>query len=230
MITTEIMRYIDFDINDHTNRYYNQSNKSVPRVTDILSTMIHSDQLMYWANSLGLKGLRYKQELDRAALIGTQAHHCIERYLKTKEKTDSNIPFLGYLLWESILNEKGLYINPILIEEKLTCEWFGGTADAVLDISGRIYLIDFKSSNHVTFKYFLQLAAYLYMLSLRNIFPDGVIVLQLDKKAPGFNEYLLNFSIPEHKQFMDYCMQAFFSLVYAYYNIKRVENEYVKIF
>ena len=226
----ELMSYIDFDINDKTDRYYNSEGKSVPRVTEILSTMIHSDRLMIWANNLGLRGLKYLQELDRAASYGSEAHSCIEKYLKEKIKTENNIPFLGYLLWENILKNKGLTINPLYIEEKLSCQWFGGTLDAILEINGRIFLIDFKTSNHITFKYFLQLAAYLYMLSLRNIYPEGVIVLQLDKKEPGFNEYLLDFKNPEHKQFMDYCSQAFFSLVYAYYNIKRIEMEYNKLF
>ena len=230
LITTELMHYIDFDINEDTNRYYNDEGKSVPRVTEIISSMIHSDRLMIWSNRLGMRGLKYEKELERAANFGTLAHSCIERYLKEKIKSESNIPFLGYLLWESVLKEKGIEVKPVLVEEKLSCKWFGGTLDAVLDISDKIYLIDFKTSNHVTFKYFLQLAAYIYLLSLNGIYPEGVIVLQLDKKSPGFNEYLLNFSVPEHKMFIDHCMQAFFSILFAYYNMKRVENEFTHIF
>lgn len=230
MITTELMNYVDFSIKDSTNRYYNKEGQSVPRVTEILSSMMHSDALMYWANSLGFRGLKYKTELDRAALIGTQAHSAIEIYLKDKLKNENNIPFLGFLLWEQILVDKGLSIIPVFIEEKLSCEWFGGTLDAVFNINGRNFLTDFKTSNHVTFKYFLQLSAYRYMLRLRGIEVDGVIVLQLDKKSPGFNEYLLDFSHPDHLQFMNNCEQAFFSLVFAYYNIKRIESDYKKIF
>lgn len=230
MLTTELLNHIDFDINDDTNRYYNKEGRSVPRVTEILSAMIHSDSLMIWANRLGLKGIEYMKELNRAANYGTQAHACIEKYLKEKIKSEGNIPFLGYLLWESILIEKGLVVNPIMIEEKLSCEWFGGTLDALLDISGSIYLVDFKTSNHVTYKYFLQLAAYLYMLRLRGINPRGIIVLQLDKKEPGFNEYLLDFTIPNHSNFIDYCTEAFFALVYAYYQLERVKTEYTVIF
>lgn len=230
MLTTELMEHIDFDINDDTNRYYNKEGRSVPRVTEILSAMIHSDSLMIWANRLGLRGIEYMKELNRAASYGTQAHSCIERYLKEKIKSEGNIPFLGYLLWEQILNEKGLVVAPIMIEERLSCEWFGGTVDAVLDISGNIYLVDFKTSNHVTYKYFLQLAAYLYMLRAKGIYPTGIIVLQLDKKEPGFNEYLLNFSIPEHNDFINYCTETFFALVYAYYQLERVKKEYTAIF
>lgn len=230
MLNDKLLHEIDFSINDATNRYYNSDGVSVPRVTEILSAMIHSDKLMMWANRIGLRGIEYMKELNRASTYGSQAHTCIERYLKNKEKTDSNIAFLGYLLWEKVLNDKGIEIIPILIEESLSCNWFGGTLDALLDISGNIYIVDFKTSNHVTFKYFLQLSAYLYMIRMRGYNPRGVIVLQLDKKCPGFNEYLLDFTISDHKQFMDYCTETFFALVYAYYNLERVKIGYRKIF
>ena len=112
MYTTELMDKIDFSINDKSNRYYNSEGISVPRVTEILSSMIHNDSLMYWANSLGFRGLKYKDELNKAADIGTNAHFAIEMYLREKFKSD-NIPFLGYLLWEQVLNKKGLFIKTI---------------------------------------------------------------------------------------------------------------------
>lgn len=230
MYTTELMDNLDFSINDNTNRYYNQEGISVPRVTEILSAMIHSDKLMIWANSLGFRGIRYMQALNQAADIGTEAHARIEMYLKEKVKTETNIPFLGFLRWEKTINEKGIFIDPIFVEIPLTCQWFGGTADAVFNLNGRTFLIDFKTSNHVTFKYFLQLAAYKYMLELIGVKIDGVIVLQLDKKSPGFNEYLLDFSIPDHLNFMNYCSQTFFSLVWSYYNVKHIEIMYNQIF
>ena len=95
MYTTQIMSNLDFKINDTTNRYYNQEGISVPRVTEILSAMIHSDKLMLWANSLGFRGIRYLQALNQAADIGTEAHAHIEMYLKEKIKTNDNTPFLG---------------------------------------------------------------------------------------------------------------------------------------
>ena len=64
--------------------YYNSKGIQVPRVTEILSRMIHNDSLMYWANSLGFKGLKYRDELNRAANIGTVAHSAIENFLKKK--------------------------------------------------------------------------------------------------------------------------------------------------
>lgn len=223
---------IDFAINSKTSTYYNKDGENVPRVTEILSRMIHSDGLMYWANSLGFKGLRYKEVLNNAANVGTIAHTAIEKFLKEKIKSNNNIPFLGFMLWYSIItNDIGLSIEVIYVEHKLSCKWFGGTLDALLKIGDKVYLVDFKTSNHVTFTYFLQLAAYRFMLKKEeNIYIDGVIVLQLDKEEPGFNEFLLEFIIPQHRDFMSHCELAFLSLVYAFYNIQKVELDFKTIF
>lgn len=212
--------------------HYINNGVPVPRVTEILSKMIHRDSLMYWANSLGFKGLRYRDVLNQAANMGTIAHSAIEKFLKNKLETPDNIPFLGFLSWYNIVTQDiGLPIEVIFIEHRLTCKWFGGTLDALLKIGNKIYLVDFKTSNHVTSNYFLQLAAYRFMLKLKeNIEIDGVIVLQLDKDEPGFNEYLLDFSIEEHSQFMAHCEETFLSLVYAFYNVERAESLYKEIF
>lgn len=230
MNNKDLMNQIDFSISVDT-KQYDYHGKSVPRVTEILSSMIHSDRLMFWANRIGLKGLRYQTELNRAATFGTRAHKCIELYLKEKTESKDNIPFSGYLLWEEALREKNIMIEPIMIEKKVTTPWYGGTLDAILSINGRPFLIDFKTSNHVTFKYFLQLAAYLYALrEQEQLNPVGVIVLQLDKSYPGFNEYLLDFNIPEHLVFMNQCIDCFFSILFAYYHTRRIEMGYKELF
>ena len=212
--------------------YTNGVGNAVPRVTEILSTMIHSDNLMYWANSLGFKGIRYKEALNCAANIGSEAHLAIEKFLKEKMYTYDNTPFLGFMLWYDIITkEKHIPIEILHVEYTLVCQWFGGTLDALIKIGNKIYLIDFKTSNYVTYKYFLQLAAYRYMLkSEKGINIDGVIVLQLDKEVAGFNEYLLDFSIIDHLNFINHCETTFLSLVYGYYNIYKSENMFKSIF
>lgn len=226
----QALNEITVDCNSKSSIYYNKDGNKVPRVTEIISRMIHNDSLMYWANSLGFKGLRYRDELNKAANLGTEAHSSIEKFLKEKIKTESNIPFMGFLLWYDIISDS-IPIDIIYSEHALTCDWFGGTLDCLAKIGNKVFLIDFKTSNHVTFNYFLQLSAYLYMLKVvEGINCDGVIVLQLNKLEPGFNEYLLDFSIPEHLDFINNCENAFLSLVYAYYNIESVEKQYKKIF
>ena len=203
----------------------------VPRTTEILNRMIHNDGLMYWANSLGFRGIKYSEALNEAANIGTIAHSAIEHFLTEKLETVDNIPFLGFLSWYSIILDNSGTIKPIYIEHKMACRWFGGTLDALMEINGRLFLMDFKTSNHVTFSYFLQLAAYRYMLYVNEgINIDGVIVLQLDKKEPGFNEYLLDFMNQEHLKFMQDCEEALLSLVYSFYQIAKVEKQFKYIF
>lgn len=214
-----------------SNTYHNNEGAVVPRVTEIISTMIHSDALMYWANSLGFKRQSYKAVLNAAADTGSAAHLAIQYFLEDKLQSD-NIPFLGFKMWYDIITkEKGLIAEVIYVEHKMACKWFGGTLDCLMRINGKIYLIDFKTSNHVTYKYFLQLAAYRYMLRvLEGIEIDGVIVLQLDKECPGFNEYLLLFDNMEHLTFMNQCEITFMSLVFGFYNIYKTEMMYNSIF
>lgn len=229
----QALNSITFDIvKGKKDTRYTHNGIAIPRVTEILSKMIHKDSLMYWANALGFKGLRYRDVLNRAANLGTEAHSAIENYLREKLEDNTNIPFLGFLSWyNTITQDIKLPIEVLKIEHRLTCKWFGGTMDALLKIGNKIYLVDFKTSNYVTSNYFLQLAAYRFMLKIQEgIDIDGVIVLQLDKDEPGFNEYLLDFSNPEHSSFMLHCEETFLSLVYAYYNVEYAEKLYKSIF
>ena len=228
----QALNTINYSVASKNSSYYNQDGELVPRVTEVISRMLHNDGLMYWANSLGFKGLRYRDVLNQAANAGTEAHHAIEVFLKEKIKTDSNIPFLGFLIWYNIITiDLGIPVEVIYIEHKISSKFVGGTLDALLRIGGKVYLIDFKTSNHVTFNYFLQLGAYKHMLKeVENIDIDGVIVLQLDKDEPGFNEYLLDFSLPDHFSFMTHCEKTFLSILYAFYNVSKAENDFKTVF
>ena len=227
-----LLNDFQYNIKTKDDSYTNSDNIPVPRVTEILSAMVHKDGLMYWANALGFKGIRYKDALNKAANIGTIAHTAIEKFLKEKYETNDNIPFLGFLSWYNVITQDiGLPIELIYSEHRIVCKWFGGTLDALMKIGDKIYLVDFKTSNHITFTYFLQLAAYRFMLKiLENIDIDGVIVLQLDKDEPGFNEYLLDFTIPDHLTFINNCEETFLSLVYSFYRINKIEDEFNSIF
>ena len=203
----------------------------VPRVTAILSKCIHSDSLMYWANSLGFKHQSYKKTLEEAASIGSCAHENIDNFLSNKP-IETSMPHQSHNAYQSFL--KWFYdvsnianVKVIFHEKTVTCKYFGGTLDGLYEINGKIYLVDYKTSNHVTFKYILQLAAYRYML--RNelgIEIDGCIILQLSKDAVSYNEFVLNFDNVNHLNYINDCESAFLSLVFSYYNIIKVETNY----
>lgn len=218
--------YIPYSPNSE---YINKDGVIVPRVTEILSTMIHKDALMYWANKLGFRNISYSSALETAANIGTKAHKAIEVFLKEKLQDRSNIPFLGFMQWYNIIRNKS-QIDIIYVEHRLVSDYFGGTLDCLLSIDGKIFLVDFKTSNHIQYSYFLQLAAYRYMLRLEGIEVNGVIVLKLEKDEVGFTEYSLDFSNSNHLDFMNHCEATFFSLVYGFYNINKTEEWFKKIF
>ena len=69
---------------------YKYNGNPVPRVTEILSSMLHEDYLLGWSNYLGFKRKKYKTVLEHSANIGTYAHEGIELYLK--EGSILNIP------------------------------------------------------------------------------------------------------------------------------------------
>jgi len=97
----------------------------------------------------------------------------------------------------------------------------------LLEINGKIYLVDFKTSNHLSYKYCLQLAAYNYMLKFNKVANiSGVIILQLRKETPDFNEFVLNLDNMNHVNFFNHCENTFLSLVYSYYHILETERLY----
>lgn len=206
---------------------YMYNGKNVPRVTEVLSKMISEEKLMSWANSLGFKHQRYKDVLSKAAVFGTKIHHGIECFLKG-EKVPEDTPsicFKAFQEWWKIIETTDYEI--VGQEQKLVCEWYGGTYDCLMKINGKLYLIDFKTSNHVTYKYYLQLAAYSKVLREKeNINIDGVLILQLNKYQPKYKEYILDLSIPEHKEYFNLCERTFESILYSYYHIHYLEENF----
>ena len=212
---------------------YTYDGHVVPRVTEILSKCIHSDSLMYWANSLGFKHNSYKKTLDKYAQWGTDCHNCIDRFISS-DFTNRNEPpspqasnaFNSYLFWYDDIS-KDNNVSVKMHEQPISCNYFGGTLDGLYEINGKLYLIDYKTSNHITFKYCLQLAAYRYILRTEyNINVDGCLILQLSKNEVSYNEYFLDLSREEHLNYMNECEHAFLSIVYAYYNILNVETKF----
>ena len=60
---------------DHSYRYYvNKHGEKVRRVSDVIK-ILAKDSITIWANMLGLKGIKYKDELERTANIGSICHY-----------------------------------------------------------------------------------------------------------------------------------------------------------
>lgn len=212
---------------------YTYEGRNVPRVTEIIHKMISEDYLLKWCNNLGFRHIPYKDYLDQASEYGSTTHSTIEAYLK-KEPTpiDNKIrnSFYAFLEWwkKLIINNK---VEILGQEQPLICKYFGGTYDLLIKINGKTYIVDFKTSNNVTYKYYLQLAAYKYMFEnyYNTLIDGGVIILQLSKSNRTYNEYLINLSDPIQKEYLDFCEQTFLSLVHSYYHVLYMEERFNEI-
>ena len=227
-IHEDMLNDIDIKMNVKSSNYTFNGYK-VPRVTEILG-FIDTQDLLGWANYMGLKHQKYRDIMNEASSIGTRAHNNIEKYLKGEKVVVQSTAYEGFLLWWNQITAENK-VEVLGQEETLVCEYFGGTYDMLMSINGKVYLVDFKTSNHVGYKYFMQLAAYRYMLyRCKGISISGCIVLQLDKNIPGFQEYLLNFENKDEYDFIESCTRSFFSLVGTYYYVYDSKTRFTDIF
>lgn len=232
------MNSIFIDIDDSP---YSYNGIIVPRVTHILSEMIHEDYLMNWANYIG----RYKKQnhndiRDQSAHIGTEVHSAIEKYtslnyvetFESEENVSNRLKmknaFYSFKQWWDIIRMNDFKI--IFQEQPLVCRYYGGTLDMFIMINGLKYLVDFKTSNHFNYKYHLQTAAYRRVLYYEyGIDTDGIIILRLSKDQVYFEEQLLDLRNHSILEYINQCDRTFMSLVYSYYNRKIVEDKFKKL-
>ena len=186
--------YIDYYGLTREDPTYHYNGVPVPRTTDIISSMLHEQGLMEWSNKLGKYQKKdYNEYMNTASTVGTCVHSFIEEYLQDEsEHTPQELPFTisdkvfnayhSFKKWWVELN-KAHKVKIIFIEKELTCEFFGGRLDLLLEIDGLTYLVDFKSSNHASYKYFLQLSSYKYMLNMKENIRQHPQVTELLVKA-----------------------------------------------
>lgn len=209
---------------------YEYNGVKVPRVTEIISKCIHEESLMKWSNSLGFKHQSYKKVLEQAADFGSRAHKGIEYYLKGLEiPNDTPLNTLyAFKNWWNLIT-KNNEIKILGQEHKLVCKWYGGTYDLLLSINNRIYLVDFKTSNHITYRYYLQLAAYNRILRSQGINISGTIILQLSKTDMNFTEFTLNLDNESHRKYFYIAEKTFLSILHSYYNLDYLGERFNEI-
>lgn len=211
---------------------YEKDGIKIPSVTELLS-YIDSEGLINWANAIGRQGMDNQSILRTAAQYGTNTHSAIEKFLndKTDDMFISTSAFEAFKLWWYKLTENNK-VEILGQEEPLVCDYFAGTYDLLLSINDKPYLIDFKTSNHVGYKYFMQLAAYRYLLyKLKGINIQGCVVLKLNKgPRPKFHEFTLNFDDPIHYNYIENSFMAFTGVVYTWHNAKACEATFKELF
>lgn len=234
------MANVDVNINDT----YICNGKRVPRVTEVLSAMLHDDSFMSWSNSLGWKRISYKAFMKDAADKGTYSHMAVEKYLKNGSVNLSEFNIVnkdilkvvescldGFKKWWEDLHRKYSKIEIVFVEETLIHPYFGGTCDCLLKVDDKYYLIDFKTSNHMSYNYGLQLSAYRFLFKeLKDIDIGMCSIVMLDKKNHNYRTYDLYLDNDDHLRYINDCENTYITLAAAYKMRLYTTDEYNKVF
>jgi hypothetical protein len=166
-----------------------------PSVTSILQYMPKNKFFESW-----LKDVGHNSDIimRRAGDEGTQTHNAIEELLEGKEiqwMDDYGNARYNELVWGMIMKFKEFWdvAKPELIfTEEFTysdTHKYAGTADIVVKINGEVWLIDFKTSNHLHKSYDLQLAAYAKSIEeTKGIKIDRTAILWLKASTRGVDK------------------------------------------
>lgn len=143
-----------------------------PSVSWILQYFPKDKHFIEWVGKLGNDGA--KDARDEAAGRGSRVHHGIERLISGETlRMDTPLgdgngnerepePFewerlMGFAHWVADVNPTFIHNERTIISDK---HGFGGTLDAVVDIDGERFIVDFKTSKSLHKEHELQLSAY----------------------------------------------------------------------
>jgi hypothetical protein len=216
---------------DH-NVYLNSNNQIIPSVTTLLK-IIAKDELMGWANSLGFKRIRIKDELESHAVIGRAAHSLVETYITkgiidfnalraNKRPAESICIARAFSSFKKYYDDNIIDFKPVFNEKSLSGEKFGGTLDFLTLHKKDLTLCDFKTSSKFYITMFLQLAA--YDLLLREIEGKKVkkyMVILLDKKTGKAAQVKVCDDKDEMKMYRE-CFKKLVDFYYDYYYINQI--------
>jgi len=158
----------------HPTNGYRVNGERVPGVTTIIGRFKDSGGLLFWAFEQGKAAQRGEinklyDKRDEAAEAGTLAHSMVEAHIKGEDLPDlSAYPediqrqaqqgFENYIQWAENNRIEIIHQEMELVSETYL---YGGCPDAIgRDASGRLCLIDWKTSNGIYPDYLIQLAAY----------------------------------------------------------------------
>jgi len=210
--------------------YKNADGKRVPSVTTILG-VLDKPALKFWANKLGLEGIKVTEYVDDKAMIGTLAHYILECYIKNEEPdfaqfncTDEQIEQARvctkkFFEWEAYQEEfKPIASELHLVSEKLQ---YGGTIDLIARLNGKITLIDFKTCNAIYEEPYYQTAGYENLAREHGYDIEQVVILRIGRDEEEGFEYL------EHKT-LTQSFAVFLAAKTLYENKKEFEKEHKK--
>ena len=169
------------------------ANCAVDYMRDNLDAIQHPDGPHAAEHVLQNARYAYRDASDKAKDIGTLVHKAIEQYIKHHADVTATMPeqaqngFLAFLDWEAKNHVQWLRSE---VRTYHPVAGYAGTYDALADINGHLYIVDFKTSKGVYDEYKYQLAAYLAAEQHHIALDANLAVLRLDKETgePDFTD------------------------------------------
>jgi ATP-dependent exoDNAse (exonuclease V) beta subunit len=173
-------------------RYYQRNGEYYPSVTYVLS---HYPKGKFFEDWLKKVGYSADYIVKKASEEGTQVHEMIEAYLNGEELKflEHGIPMYDPNVWQMFLRFVDWWeeYKPTLIEAEVHLFSdelkVAGTCDLVCEINGELWVIDFKTSNHLQTTYDLQTAIYAQCFEEcfgKKVDRTGVLWLKSSKRGP----------------------------------------------
>ncbi len=173
-------------------RYYQRNGEYYPSVTYVLS---HYPKGKFFEDWLKKVGYSADYIVKKASEEGTQVHEMIEDYLNGKKLSflEHGIPMYAPNVWQMFLRFVDFWeeYKPTLIEAEIHLFSdelkVAGTCDMVCEINGELWVIDFKTSNHLQTTYDLQTAMYAKCFEEcfgKKVDRTGVLWLKSSKRGP----------------------------------------------
>ena len=138
-------------------KYY-VNNNVVASVTTVIGNNLGWNKavLLGWSRKMAMQGTDPNAIKNNAAKIGTLTHKMVENYIQGKETNiflysdaevaTAKVGFKAYLEWEEEYNPEYLMTEARLVSNEYL---YGGTIDTVVNIHGKIGLLDLKTSNNI---------------------------------------------------------------------------------
>jgi hypothetical protein len=153
-------------INVLDQRFYRRDGKYYPSITSILNYFPKNQFFHAW-----LKDVGHNSDIiaSKAAFEGTQVHNAVESFLSGNEINwidDFGNAKYSLDVWKMILKFADFWnkFKPELIAAEYhlfsDIHQYAGTADLIVRLNNKLWLIDVKTSNSLHTSYNLQLAAY----------------------------------------------------------------------
>lgn len=198
--------------------YKNAKGQRISGVTTIIGQNLgwNKQQLMWWANQMGQEGKSHRDVAGEAADAGTIGHYLIDCHIHKVEPDTSNYQpklldlaetcLLNYLEWEKMVNLEVVETEINLVSEVFQ---FGGTPDIIGRLTGKLAVIDLKTSNGTYPDMLLQLAAYKVLWEGNK--PDmpltgGFHLLRVGKEDASFHHHHWD-KLPEPLKAFLYCLE-----------------------